>query len=157
MKIVGIDPSSSICGVALIEDNNLLFTDAWFKDKNKSHPDRLVEYFIWLQTWLSINEPDIAVIEFLSVTRNAEATRVIAFYQAVSALVCKLRGILVVEARVTSARKATLGKGNMAKEDVYKEMKKRYPNNEWKSFTKGGADEADALVMALSYMSLVER
>jgi Holliday junction resolvasome RuvABC endonuclease subunit len=74
VKIAGIDPSSSITGVALLENNKLIITDQWNKPKNGSAPDRLVDYFLWIQNWLSTNEPDVAVIEFLSVVRNAEAT-----------------------------------------------------------------------------------
>lgn len=157
MKIAGVDPSSSVCGVALVEDNNLLITDAWVKDKTKSHPENLVGYFIWLQNWLSANEPDVAVIEFLSVTRNAEAARVIAFYQGVSALVCKLRGLLVIEARATSARKASLGKGNLSKKECFALIKKKYPDHVFKRFDSSGADETDATILALGGISLAER
>ena len=157
MKIVGIDPSSSCCGLALTEDEKLLLTDAWYKDKNKSHPENLVGYFIWLQSWLAINDPDVAVVEFLSVTQNAQATRMIAFYQGVSALVCKLRGLLVIEGRTTSARKAALGKGNLSKQEAYDKVKKLYPYHKFKGFKSGGADEADATILALAGKSLAEK
>jgi crossover junction endodeoxyribonuclease RuvC len=157
MKIAGIDPSSSITGVALVENNNLLLTDAWYKPKNGSSSDRLVDYFLWLQSWLSANKPDIVVIEFLSVVRNAEAVRVISHYQAASALVCKLRGLLIIEGRVTSARKAALGKGNMSKEEAYKKVKAMYPSHNWGRINDGGADRADALVLALAGPAIAER
>lgn len=157
MLIVGIDPSSSICGVALVENQKLLLTDAWFKDKNKSSSENLVFYFIWLQSWLSANKPDIAVIEFLSVVRNAEATRKIAHYQAISNVVCKLRGMLVIEARATSARKAALGKGNLSKKECFETIKKKYPDHLFKRFDSSGADETDACVLALGGITLAEK
>jgi Holliday junction resolvasome RuvABC endonuclease subunit len=156
LKVAGIDPSSSVCGVAITEDEKLLLTDAWFKPKNKSAPERLVDYFIWLQSWLTANEPDIAVVEFLSVERNAESTRMVSHYQAISVLVCKLRGRMVIEARVTSARKVALGRGNMKKEEVYTDIKKKYPQHKFRGFKSGGADETDAVVLSLS-ASLAER
>ncbi len=157
MKIAGIDPSSSCTGVAIIENDNLISTDAWYKPKNKSSPDRLVDFFLWMQHWLSYNSPDVAVVEFLSVVRNAEATRVISHYQSISVLVCKLRNILVIEARVTSARKAALGKGNLSKEDSYKMIKKMYPLHTFKGPKSGGSDETDSVVLALAGLSLAER
>lgn len=157
MKISGIDPSSSCTGVALTENKQLLLTDAWHKPKSGSVPDRLLDCFIWLQNWLAANEPDVAVIEFLSVVRNAEATRVISHYQAISALACKMRGILVIEARVTSARKAALGKGNMSKEESYKKIKAMFPFEDWGRINNGGADRSDATVLALAGLELAER
>jgi Holliday junction resolvasome RuvABC endonuclease subunit len=157
LKIAGIDPSSSCSGVALTEDQKLLLTDAWYKPKSGSAPDRLVDYFLWLQNWLAANTPDVVVIEFLSVIRNAEATRVISHYQAISALACKLRGLLVIEARVTSARKAALGRGNLSKEESYKMIKARFPQEDWGRINNGGADRADATVLALAGLELTER
>ena len=156
MKIAGIDPSSSCCGVALTEDQKLLRTDAWHKPKTGSPPERLVDYFLWLQSWLAAYEPDVVVIEFLSVVRNAQATRVISHYQAVSALACKLRGIMVIEARVTSARKNALGKGNMSKEEAYKQIKNMFSSEDWGRINNGGADRADATVLALAGLTLAE-
>lgn len=157
MKIVGIDPSSSVCGLAVIENNDLLITDAWFKDENKSSSENLVSYFTWLQVFLSANKPDIAIIEFLSVVRNAEATRKIAHFQAISSLVCKLRGLLVIEARVTSARKASLGKGNLSKRECFDLIKKKFPDHKFNRFDRSGSDETDAVVLALGSMKIAEK
>jgi Holliday junction resolvasome RuvABC endonuclease subunit len=157
MKIAGIDPSSSCTGVALTENDKLISTDAWHKPKNKSSPECLVDYFTWLQNWIFANEPDICVVEFLSVTRNAEAVRVISHYQALSVLVCKLRNKMVIEARVSSARKATLGKGNLSKQESYNIIKKRFPQEDWGRIDNGGADRADALILALAGLKLAER
>lgn len=157
MKIVGIDPSSSCTGVALVENKQLLLTDAWHKPKSGSAPDRLVDCFLWLQNWLSSNNPDVAVIEFLSVVRNAEATRIISHYQSICALACKLRGLLVIEARVTSARKVALGKGNLSKEDSYKMIKKMFPFEDWGNINNGGGDRGDATTLALAGLELAER
>src|SRR5215469_13753207 len=100
MLIAGIDPSSTCCGVAVVEDGCILRTGAWHKPKTRqSDSEYLVDYFTWLQGWLSEVTPDVVVIEFLSVVRNMNAVRKISHYQAVSALTCKLRGLLVIEAR----------------------------------------------------------
>lgn len=156
MQILGIDPSSSCTGLALVENDNLLHTDYWMPHGGSSSA-KLMEYFLWLQTWLNVFAPDIAIIEYLSVVRNAEATRIISHYQAISALACKLRGMMVIEARVTSARKTTLGKGNLSKKECFDIIKKKFPDHKFGRWEKPGADETDAVVLALGGISLAER
>jgi Holliday junction resolvasome RuvABC endonuclease subunit len=157
MKVVGIDPSSSCCGVALAVDGEPLLVDAWDRPKNGSAPARLTEYFVWLRSWVAINKPDMACIEFLSVERNAQSTRVVSHYQAASVIACKLKGLVVVEARVTSARKAVLDNGALSKQEAFDEMKKRYPQIQFGRIDKGGGDRTDALVLALAGPSIAEQ
>ena len=157
MRIVGIDPSSSCCGLAILEDQQIIVTDAWFYPKIGSDSARLVDYFVWLQAWLSANPADVAVVEFLSVVRNAEATRKVAHYQAISSLVCKLKGLMVIEARVTEARKQALGRGNLSKKEAYAMIKKLYPSHEFRRADKGGYDETDAVVLARGGIALAEK
>ena len=157
MRIVGLDPSSTCCGIALVVDDEPTMLDAWERPKIGSAPARLTEYFVWLRTWLALNKPDMACVEFLSVERNAQTTRIIAHYQAASVIACKLKGLVVVEARVTSARKAVLGDGSLAKPKVFELMKKRYPHLEFGRFDRGGGDRADALVLALAGPAIAEQ
>jgi Holliday junction resolvasome RuvABC endonuclease subunit len=157
VKIIGIDPSSSCTGIALVEDGNLIDINAWYKDKNKTASENLVLYYDWLYTWISFNEPDVAVIEFLSVVRNAEATRKISHYQALSALVCKQKNLLIIESRVTSARKVTLGNGGLSKEKAFQIIKKRFSEFDFGRIDKGGGDKSDAVILALGGVALAER
>jgi Holliday junction resolvasome RuvABC endonuclease subunit len=156
MKVVGIDPSSSCCGVALVDDGEPVLLATWERPKNGSAPARLTEYFVWLRQWICMNKPDMACVEFLSVERNAATTRVISHYQAASVLACKLKGVLVIEARTTSARKAVLGDGSLSKEAVFELMRKRYPQLEFGRFKHGGGDRSDALLLALAGPSIAE-
>ena len=156
MRILGIDPSSSCTGVALTEEDRLLGTDAWYRPKTGSATQRLLEFSIWLEAWIYEAEPDMSVVEYLSVVRNAEATRVISHYQAASALASKRIGLVVIEARVTSARKAVLGKGNLSKEEVFARVKKMYPDHDWGRIDKGGGDRADATILALAGPTIAE-
>jgi Holliday junction resolvasome RuvABC endonuclease subunit len=156
MRVLGVDPSSSICGVALVEDGILLEIDAWHRPKNGSAPERLLAYQEWFTAWTMVRHPHIACIEFLSVERNAQTTRVISHYQAVSAVVCKKQGMLIVEARVTSARKAALGDGSLSKEKAFALIKQRFPEYDFGRIDKGGGDKSDAVVLALAATSLAE-
>lgn len=157
MRIGGIDPSSSICGVAVVVDGELTKSTHWKRQKGGSDPQRLYEYFIWLMAWLVSETPlDIVVVESLSVTQGADVTRKISHYQAVSVLCCKLRGITVIEARVSEARKHALGKGNYSKEEAWAMMRIKYDKHSFALAKSGGYDEADAGVLALAGPSIAE-
>jgi len=157
MKVLGVDPSSSCCGVAITENKNLLVTDAWLPPKSGSSSDKLVDYYNWLYFFIGNHRPDVAAIEYLSVARNAIGTRVISHYQAISAFTCKKQNLMVIEGRVTSARKISLGKGNLAKKEVFEQMKKKFPNHKFGRWEKPGADETDAVCMALAGIQLAEK
>lgn len=156
MRIEGIDPSSSICGTALVIDGSLNSSSHWKKEKSVSDPDGLYKYFLWLNSRLIADYPDIAIVESLSVTRNAIAVRKISHYQAVSVLTCKLRGILVIEARVSSARKHALGNGNLSKEEAWAMMRVQHVNHSFNLAKSGGYDEMDAAVLALAGPAIAE-
>ena len=156
MKIIGVDPSSSCSGVALLNNDKLISTKAWVKPKF-SAPERLVDYHKWLDSVVKLWNPDVACIEFLSVERNAQSTRVVAFYQAISALVCKQNNLTVVEGRVRSARKIVFGNGALSKKECFELVKKKYPDHIFGRFDASGADETDATVLALAWSGLVEK
>ena len=111
---------------------------------------------MWLLLRLGFFKPQMAVIEMLSVERNANAAKAVAYYQAISALACKNKDLVVVESRVTTARRIVLGNGSMSKEDAWEVMRKRYPGK-FSPKTRGGLDEMDALVMALAGPDVAER
>lgn len=183
MKIIGIDPSSSLSGVALVEYHyssgtyKILWTKTWAKDKSKSDPENLYRYFKWLkdEALIEVQPPTLtkddaeagmrqwsvpvsnfACVEFLSVTRNAQTSRMVSHYQAASVLACKELGMTVVEARVSSARKEALGRAG-SKDEAWDEIKKLYPHHTFKRKTSGGTDEADAVVLAMAARGLAER
>lgn len=156
MRVVGVDPSSAVCGFALVDNDVPVKLAAWKRPPIGSAPARLDGYFSWLEGWLQIHTPDLACIEFLSVERNAQTTRVVAMYQGISALACKRSGCIVVEARATSARKIVLGDGSLAKREVFDQIKKRYPELSFDRFDKTGGDQADALILALAAKDIAE-
>lgn len=161
MKIFGIDPSSTLGGVALLEDKELLRTWTWEKTKSKSPAWNLNDYYEWLLRVITnpfggVIAP-MACVEFLKVTRNAEATRKISHFQAASVIACKQAGIVVIEASVSQARKETLGNGGLSKEDAFVLVKKLYPDHKFKTVKRGGMDESDAIVLGVAGPGLAER
>lgn len=160
MRIAGIDPSSTYCGLAIVDTpDTIVKVTHWTRDKKRSHPQGFVDYYQWLGSQLIFAKAQMAVIEFVSYTgpkSNAQGIQAVAFYQAISALCSKVQGLVVIESRATSARKAALGDGSLSKDKAWEIMRRRYPDL-FAPKTKGGADEMDALVLALAGPRLAER
>jgi Holliday junction resolvasome RuvABC endonuclease subunit len=161
MKVLGLDPSSSLCGVALLQERELLRTWTWEKTKSKSDAWNLNDYYEWLTK--TIQNPfggvisPMACVEFLKVTRNAETTRKVSHYQAASVLACKQQGLVVIEASVSQARKEALGNGGLSKEDAFAMVKKLFPDHKFKRADKGGMDESDAIVLGIAGPGMAEK
>jgi Holliday junction resolvasome RuvABC endonuclease subunit len=160
MKVLGIDPSSSISAYAVVEhlskEVNLLDTGIWKKEDRKSPAWNLHDYFLTVITWCEKSEADMACVESLSVTRNAQASRVISHYQAASVIACKECGLTVVEARATSARREALGSGKLSKDEAWLMVKKMFPDHQFRAKTSGGTDEADAAVLGVACPGIAE-
>jgi crossover junction endodeoxyribonuclease RuvC len=158
--VVGMDPSSSCFGAALLEDKRLVRTDVWKPAARVSAPQRLTDCYLWLSAWLAIYRPEVASIEFLAVARGAQTTRIISHYQAAGAIAAKVQGLVVVEGRVTTARKIVLGDGGADKEAAYEFVRGLYPEHKFLPFGKdgkgGGGDQTDSVVMALAAPALME-
>lgn len=165
MRILGIDPSSTFCGLALYDtDAGERTVGHWERDKKKSHPEGMKSYFYFLSRWIATTKPQMAVIEMSAYGRapggagkaNFQAAQAVSFYQGVSVLCCKIYGLIVIETRATSARKATLGNGALSKDQVWEIMRKKYPTK-FSPKTRGGLDECDALVLAEAGPTVAER
>jgi Holliday junction resolvasome RuvABC endonuclease subunit len=167
MRIIGIDPSSSISGTAVIDTpDEILEIDHWKRDKTKSHPEGFKSFHFYLADKIFKFRPQMAVIEFGAFRMggkqgdggkgNTQALQTVSFYQAVAALSCKLNGLVVIESRASTARKAALGNGALSKDAVWEIMRKQYPNI-FSAKTSGGTDECDALVLAKAGPTVAER
>jgi Holliday junction resolvasome RuvABC endonuclease subunit len=167
MRIIGIDPSSTYSGIAVIDTpREIVDVDHWARDKSKSHPDGFKSFFYYLALKLIQHKPQMAVIEMGAFRTagpggkgNTQALQAVSFYQAVAVLTCKLYGLVVIESRATSARKAALGNGALSKEAVWQLMQKEYPET-FKLFgrkDKGGLDRMDAYVLAVAGPTVAER
>lgn len=163
MRILGIDPSSTICGNALVDTpDEIVSVRHWERDKRASHPEGIKSYFEWQGMQILKYSPHMAVIEMGAYAMgrggkgNFQALQAVSFYQSIAVLSCKLMGLVVIESRATSARAKALGNGRLSKEEVWNLMRKRYPEL-FAPKTRGGLDECDALVLALAGERVAER
>lgn len=150
MRTLGVDPSSTLSGGAVVEKGKLKKTMIWKKSDKRSHPWNLLDWVQTCRQWCRDENPDMACVEALSVTRSAKTTRMIAFYQAGAVIACKLEGVTVIEARTVTARMLALGDGGLDKEAAYAMVKKMFPKHKFRQFKFGGGDETDAVVLGLA-------
>lgn len=174
MRWIGIDPSSSLSAYALVDVNatwdvvdgdkfyesRILTHGIWKKNDKASDPENLSQYKDWLVGELTLGDgrpiADFACIEFLSITRNAQTTRKVSHYQAASVLACKEARMMVIEARVSSARATAIGKSG-SKDEAWEAIKKMFPDYQFPRKTSGGTDVTDSVVLALAGRNLAER
>lgn len=169
MRVLGIDPSSIITGTTVLDSELVVNIDHWNGDKTKSHPENMKRLFYYIAEKIHTYKPQMAAIEMAAFRQggkagdggrgNVQVIQIVSFYQATCALACKLNGLMVIETRASSARKAALGNGGLSKDAVWELMKKNYPET-FKLFsakTRGGLDEMDSLVLALAGPSVAEQ
>lgn len=159
MKVLGIDPSSSCSGHALVEGDDLISHGVWVPtpaEAKAKGATRMYGYYKWLNTWIGLRRStiELAVIEELAVTRGAKTARVLAHFEAIACVVCKKHGLIVVRVKAADARHQLLGLPITAtKEEAHAVVKQNYPN--LKLPRKGGADVADAFVMAKAGLTVL--
>lgn len=160
MRVLGIDPSSSITGNALIRHNGeerlLEHTNVWKKNPKWSAPRNLYDYYVWQCDEIKGCNPDLVSIESLSVVRSAKTTRVLSHYQAAAVLAAKTCRVTVVEMRVSSARLEALGRGNASKDEAHEMVKKLFPGHKFLAKSSGGYDETDAAVLGVAGPHAIE-
>jgi Holliday junction resolvasome RuvABC endonuclease subunit len=154
MQVLGIDPSSSSSGHALVRGDEMIAHGVWkptTAEQKIGGATRMYSYYTWLYGWIGLRRPaiDMAVIEELGVMRGAKTARVLAHFEAVACIVCKRHGLIVVRVKAGVARNLVLGMNpNSKKEEVLVEVRKQYPNLKFPPKNQGGEDVADAFVMA---------
>ena len=151
MKVLGVDPSSSSGGHALVEGDALLDWGVWKPPKKLTDVARMFSYYTWLNSWVGLrrSQIDMAVVEELAVVRGAKVARVLAHFEAIACVVCKKHGLMVVRVKAGVARNLVLGMNpNSPKEDVLVEVRKQYPDLKFPPKNQGGEDVADAFVQA---------
>lgn len=154
MRVLGVDPSSSSSGHALVEGDEMIAHGVWkpsASEEKVKGATRMYSYYTWLHTWIGMRRDmiDMAVVEELGVMRGAKTARVLAHFEAIACVVCKRHDLIVVRVKAGVARNLVLGMNpNSKKEEVLVEVRKQYPNLKFPPKNQGGEDVADAFVMA---------
>lgn len=149
MKILGIDPGSTLMGFALLESNqNALkpITYGVLKIKAKNLPDKLIELSKGLKKILEKEKPDLAGLEKLFFSKNKKTALEVAQARGVIFLELLQRGIPVVEMTPGEIKVATTNYGNSDKQAVAKMVSKILGISE----LSGDDNASDALAVAVA-------
>ena len=146
---MGVDASSSSTGATLIDNDKLIASLIWQPTNKAADPsERLFDFYQWIGDQLYLYRPSLVVVSVTSFSRSHNTTRVLARYEGASIIAARMYSCEVIEARDSQARALVLSKGNVSKEEAYKEVLQMEPKFDWLPFSKGGNDQADAFVFA---------
>jgi Holliday junction resolvasome RuvABC endonuclease subunit len=151
VRVLGVDPSSSSTGLALVDGERLVDSAVWKPTSKMTRPDALLDYEDSLSEWLVVGPFDLAVVEELSVTRGWKTVRALAHFEAVTYVALARRRIPMITIKPGAARNWVLEMDiTSSKEEVHAEVKRRWPDLRLPRVDQGGGDVADAYVMALA-------
>lgn len=149
MRILGLDPGSSVTGYGVVEADGgrvSFVCGGTIRAKEKSFPERLREIARDLTEILARERPDVVVIEDIFTGRNVRASFKIAQVRGALLLVSAQAGRAVVEYSPAEIKKAIVGNGSAAKEQVQFMVRHLLGLDDLPA-----QDEADALAAALCH------
>ena len=161
MRVVGIDPASGRCGVAVVDfvderHEKPEFVDVFAFDsavKDKAAGARARSMQLFAQRLRQIESVNLVMIGCSNAfTGNTRTVRLIAYYEAVALLWAAEIYAEVILLGDGTARRIVLGSGGIAKADVYDVFMEIY-GNDWpwgEKGAKGTDDKIDAGVFALA-------
>lgn len=144
-RVLGIDPSLTGTGLALINTDDRLVAETWTIVTKGHHSDTLLQRLDRLDTivdFVAAVDADLAVIEQSAYSRTAghQHDRSGLWWLIIARLQPR---IPVVEVPPTTRARYATGKGNASKDTVLLEVARRYPHAR-----PANNNEADALVLA---------
>ena len=172
MKILGLDVSTSIIGVTVMENNKIIFSDAWdLRNKNK-YPDVFEKAHFVNKKMVEIDhhyKPDAVFIEkslqmFRSGFSSAKTRSTLSSFNGIVSFLCFHRlGRKPEYVSASSARKACgikIPKGQKAKQVVLQYLLDNEPQFEVEYTSAGNPkpkyyDIADSIVIARAGQKLV--
>lgn len=152
MRILGLDPSLSSTGWGIIEveSNKMKYiADGYIKtDAKMPIGDRLAVIHQTLNKVIETYRPDEAAIEQVFLNDNPTSTIKLGMARGVVILVPSLYNISVTEYEPNKIKKAVVGVGKAAKEQVETMVKVLLPGCKPKN-----NDSSDALAMAIAHFN----
>lgn len=150
MRVLGLDPGLGITGWGVIEarGNRLLHLASGFVETDASLPlpQRLAALHAALASLIDAWRPDEAAVEETFVNRNPASTLRLGQARGVVLLAPALAGIPVAEYQATAVKRAVVGQGHAAKQQVQAMVRMLLPGA-----APGRADAADALAVAICH------
>lgn len=150
MRVLGLDPGLGTTGWGVIEavENRLSHLASGFVETEPALPlaRRLAQLHAALADLIAAWRPDEAAVEETFVNRNPLSTLKLGQARGVVMLAPALAGIPVAEYQATAVKRAVVGQGHAAKQQVQAMVRMLLPGA-----APGRADAADALAVAICH------
>jgi Holliday junction resolvasome RuvABC endonuclease subunit len=147
VRVLGVDPSSSVTGLCIVRDAKYESSFLWpTPQKDTKDDDQLAHALLMFEVFLAgfcADKVDRVVIERVSVSWNVNTIRRIAYFESAALRYAARINAKVTLIQATSARRVVLGKGTLSKEacgDLVRQALKK---------PKLSLDECDAYVLAM--------
>ncbi len=149
MRVLGIDPGLRRTGWGVIDVAGARLTHVahgTIEPGGTALPDRLARLFARLTEVVAAHAPDAAAVEQTFVNRDAAGTLKLGQARGVALLVPALAGLTVGEYAPNAVKKAVVGVGHAAKDQIAHMVRVHFP-----AIGATGADAADALAIAICH------
>lgn len=155
MRVLGVDPSLSCTGVALIDDGKVTHLELIRTNDKSPIEERLEKIYSSFRLIVEKLKPELVVFEDQYGGRNMQSTIKLVQARAVMALAATQCGCKIGRITPTAVKKAVAFYGNASKEDIIRNISMRYPEFALLSSKfKKRDDLADAVAIADSYLRL---
>lgn len=147
MNIIGVDPSSSKCGVCFVKDGKVTDIGFFRSDTKDDLGKRIFDWYRYLRSFKAKRKVDCVAVEEDSVNRNLNTIRKISYFESGALLSAGEWGSKSLLIKPNTARKQALGNGALKKEEVYEIYRKEFKLRDEKD---GGNDQSDAICIGLA-------
>lgn len=149
-RVLGIDPGLRVTGWGIVDaqDSRLMHVanGSVTSDESRTLAERLCQLHDGLAAVIAQYRPDAAAVEETFVSKNASSTLKLGVARGVVMLVPARAGIPVAEYAANAVKKAVVGVGHAAKDQVQMMVARLLPG-----VALDGADAADALAIAICH------
>ncbi len=145
-RILGIDPGYDRMGIAIVENNILLYSACFETSRKNQHADRLVSISQELGRIIDIHKPTVLSIETLFFTNNQKTAMKVAEARGIVLCEARKNGLEIFELSPLQVKIAVTGYGKSDKSQVTSMVQKLIKIA--KSNMKD--DEFDAIAIAIA-------
>lgn len=148
MRILGIDPGSSVTGYGVVERGAAGVTHCAHGtlrfSASRPHPERLAAIYDHIRQWIDETQPEVAAIEKIFVSANPRSALILGQARGAALAALSGAGVPIVEYTPQQLKSAVTGRGSAAKREVQAMVRRLLALERTPA-----ADAADALALAI--------
>ena len=118
MRILGIDPGTSLIGWGIIDGLSPVDFGAFRTQSNIHNKDRVKNVFDFFSELITKHQPDVVALEQLFFFKNAKTVMAVSEIRGVLMLIAALHGVEVREFTPLQIKQAVSGYGRAGKDQV---------------------------------------